>query len=124
MNEQLQIIFTELTPHGYKCYSVDGSERFGVYGFMITPSDNVLYIQAERFGGWNFSLQYKPSRQCGTGCQCLEEAVSAVTLETVQKAEKEGLQFARRLSAPLYANSAEWLRKYWRPNSLREVASA
>ena len=110
---------TELTKHGYKAYDV-GSET---YCFIVTPSDNVLYVQAEQFGGYNFSLQYRPSRECGTGCQCLEEPVSTIDLETVIKAEQEGLAFANRLHAPRWNNSEEWANKYWNKDKMTEIKS-
>ena len=108
---------TELTKQGYKAYDV-GSDT---YCYIITPSDNVLYVQAERFGGYSFSLQYRQSRECGTGCHCLDNPVSVIDVETVQKAEQEGLAFANRLHAPRYSNSAEWAKKYWNKEKMSEL---
>ena len=119
MNDYMKNTLTELCDKGYKLYDV-GSET---YCFIVTPRDNVLYVQQERFGGYNFSLQYRPSKKCGTGCQCFEEPVSEVNLENVIKAEKEGLAFANRLHAPRWDNSAEWLSKYWNQDKLTEIKS-
>ena len=33
------------------------------YGWIITKNDNVLYIQPSYFGGYDFSLEYKPSKK-------------------------------------------------------------
>ena len=108
---------TELTKQGYRAYDA-GNET---YCFIVTPSDNVLYVQAEQFGGYNFSLQYRPSRACGTGCQCLENPANAIDLETVVKAEEEGLAFAKRLRAPRWNNSDEWLSNYWDKEKMVEI---
>ena len=41
-----------------------------LYGFMVTPNDNVLYIQDS---SWRGDINIKPSRKTGSGCQCFEE---------------------------------------------------
>lgn len=88
-------ILSSLTPYGYKCYATSR----GDWGYIITPNDNVLYLQHNYFGGWSFMLEYLPSRECGSGCQCLKDPVSDITEDTVKRAETEGLLFAQKLGA-------------------------
>ena len=91
----------ELKTAGYKCYTTTK----GKWGYIITPSDNVLYIQRDYFGGWTFSFAYLRSQQNGTGCMCLEKPVYDVSVETVKQAEEEGARFAHKLGAKLYSGS-------------------
>lgn len=107
--------------NGYKCYFVDAKRIMSAYGYMITPKGNVMYVQTGDFGGWEFSIPYVPSREHGSGCMCLEEPVFEVDVETLRKAEEEGLAFAGRLKATQYANAEQWLRCYWDKDSLVEV---
>ena len=107
--------------NGYKCYMVNSN--YYHYGFMITPNNNILYIQAGDFWGVDIALQYKPGPKTGTGCRCNEESLNKVTLKTLQQMEKEGLKFARRLKAVFYKNPAEWLENYWDRKNLIEVTN-
>jgi hypothetical protein len=117
--EELTGILETLKESGYKTYI----HKNNCYGYIITPSDNIMYIQRDSFEwrGWTFSLQYVPDQKTGSGCQCLEEPVNTVTSDTIAQAEKEGLAFARRLGAKLYNGSASWLRKYWDKDNLIEI---
>lgn len=117
LNESLKM----LANNGYKCYTT--TPEGWNYGYIITPKDNVLYIQWEYFGGWSFSLQYKASYSCGTGCKCFDEPIFDITVSEVERAELEGLRFAMTLKAPLYKNSDEWLSKYWAKDRLLLVES-
>lgn len=103
---------------GYTVYAAnhrDGlSSDTSNYVFAITPSDNVLYVQRGRFGGWEISLQYKPSRENGSGCRANDsQPYHELTLAALQEAERENLAFARELRATLYKSSEEWKRGYW-----------
>ena len=106
-----------LLSHGYKCYVLKGRE----YGFIVTPKDNIIYIQKEHFGGWKTSLQCKPSQKIGSGCQCLEEPFFDITVENIEKSEKEGLIFAHKLCAQFYKNSNYYFANYWEKEALTEV---
>ena len=114
----MQAVIDTLKQNGYTVYaskhnkglSSDTSE----YVFAITPSDNVLYVQRGRFGGWEISLQYQPSRKNGSGCRANEkQPYNAITKEVLEEAERENLAFARELHATLYKSSDEWKRGYW-----------
>ena len=105
---------------GYKVYATKGrdfisTERSrGGWVFAITPSDNVLYVQRGEFGGWEISLQYKPSRNNGSGCRANDnQPYSTITADVLAEAERENLAFARKLRATLYKSSEEWKRGYW-----------
>ena len=104
---------------GYRCFEVNS--KFYYYGFMITPNNNILYIQAGDFYGVNISLEYIPGPKTGGGCRCNVEALTTVTIETLQEMENEGLIFARKLKAKLYDNPDQWLENYWDRKNLIEV---
>lgn len=91
------------------------------YGWIITKKDNVLYIQRGYFGGYDFSLEYKPSENNGRGCRCNKESVFSITSETFEKMEVEGLNFAKELKANLYKTSEEYFEKYWDKKNLIEL---
>lgn len=103
---------------GYTVYAAnhrDGlSSDTSNYVFAITPSDNVLYMQRGHFGGWEISLQYKPSRENGSGCRANDiQPYNTITANVLAEAERENLAFARELRATLYTSSEEWKRGYW-----------
>ena len=112
----------ELSKNGFKCFVLKENPSY-MYGFVITPNDNIIYIQRDfsKWRGWTMSLQYKPSKKNGTGCQCFEEPIEKITLELILEAEKAGLNFARRLKATLYNNSNEYLEKLWNKSEYEEV---
>lgn len=114
----------ELSKNGFKCFILKERPGF-MYGYVITPSDNIIYIQRDsfRWRGWTFSLQYKPNRKTGSGCQCLKEPVNTITADIILKAEKEGLLFARKLKVTLYKNSQEYTEKLWNKSEFEEVLS-
>jgi len=114
----------ELVKNGFKCF-IKKEDPSYLYGFMITPQDNVLYIQRDSFEwrGWTTTLQYKPSKKNGSGCFCFEEPFQRITVETILEAEKEGLNFARKLRATLYNNSEEYLKNLWNSFDYEEVTN-
>lgn len=122
--QELISAMQDLTKNGFKCFILKEKSDY-MYGHVITPNDNVIYIQRDTFHwrGWTFSLQYKPSKNTGSGCQCLEEPVNAITVETILQAEKEGLAFAKKLKATLYKNSQEYIEKLWNKSEFEEVLS-
>jgi len=91
------------------------------YFYIITPADNVLYIQNGDFSGLNASLEYQPSRDTGSGCRCNEEPFYTIDAATLEELEKAGLQFAKELKAKLYSTSAAWLSKYWEADKLETL---
>jgi hypothetical protein len=91
------------------------------YFYIITPSDNVLYIQNGDFSGLNASLEYIPSRNTGSGCRCNDEPFYTIDAATLKELERDGMKFARRLNAHFYTGSAAWLAKYWEADKLETL---
>ena len=120
--EELVSSMQELSKNGYRCFIRKENPSY-MYGFIITPNDNIIYIQRDSFDwmGWTFSLKYKPSQKNGSGCGCFENPVQEITLEIIQEAEKQGLMFARRLKATLYNNSEEYIKKLWNKEEYEEI---
>lgn len=111
-----------LAKEGFKCFILKNDPSF-LYGYVITPNDNIIYIQRDTFKwrGWTFTFKYIPSKKTGSGCQCLEEPVTEITKEILLQAEKEGLEFARRLKAKLYNSSEQFLDNLWNKSEFEEV---
>lgn len=107
--------------NGYRCYFVDAKRICSAYGYMITPKGNVMYVQTGDWGGWQFGIQYVPSRQTGTGCTCFEDTVFEVDLDTLERAENEGLAFAKKIKAKHYSSPEEWLSNVWNRSRLVEI---
>lgn len=102
---------------GYRVLKSDSRNYF----FVITPQDNVLYIQCAEYSGMNAALEYQPSRQNGSGCSCSDEAFYSMTQDLLILLERKGLAFADQLGAKLYSKSEDWLKQYWERNSLKEI---
>lgn len=110
---------------GCRCFIKNYNGHFPdhTHGFVVTPSDNVMYWEFEYFRGFRYSLQYIPENNHGTGCRALDE-FPTFDLETVLKNEKECLRYAKKLRATLYPNSETWYKKYWDTENLTEVKAA
>ena len=110
---------------GYKVFKTTSLNYH--YFFVITPSDNILYIQLDEFFGMCASFEYQPGpntgRGCGCGCGKGSERLRfyEITRELLEELEKDGLYYARRLKANLYKNSDEWRAGYWDFKNLEEV---
>ena len=112
--------------NGYKAYWIKNHSGFG---YLITPSGNILTVNRGDYGGVRFTFEYVPSKENGWGCACLSSDMSDrgalfnVDIKTLQAAEESGLMFARELGAKLYYNSDKWLKdNYWNKQGLlREV---
>ena len=106
----------QLKQYGYVCYV----DRFGnkPYGFLITPNDNVMYIEYTDIKGWHVNLCYKPKRETGSGCSAENCDFTNLTVDNLKLAEKNCLQYARILNAEFYKNSKAWYNLYWNKNNL------
>ena len=109
-----------MTQAGYTVYATKGRDFISTersregWVFAITPSDNVLYIERGRLGGWEISLQYRPSRENGSGCRANDmQPYAEITPAILEEAERENLEFAQQLRATLYESSEDWRRGYW-----------
>lgn len=122
LREELTEAMKTLTSKGFTCYLLKENKDGYLYGYIVTPNRNVIYIQQDDYRmGWMFSLQYVPSRSTGGGCGCLDNPVWDITEEIILKAEREGLAFARKLKATLYASPEKWLADYWHPEDLEQI---
>ena len=99
--------------NGCESYITKADDAYD-YGFMIFPDDTVMYIQNGDFWGWDFTIEYIPSRQTGTGCRCNDESISAVDWNTLLELKADGLKFARRLGAKMYKSADEFKAKHWK----------
>ena len=113
----------ELTRNGYKCFMLK-EDPLHTFGFVVTPKDNVIYIQPNNFHmGWETTLKYKPSTKNGNGCRCLTEPFINITTDNIIKSENEGLIFARKLGATLYKSSSEYIDNLWNKGNYEEVTA-
>ena len=103
---------------GYKAYAVNGHRTFG---YVITPNDNVLVVNRGDYGGVHFTFAYIPSKETGSGCSCCDDPQYEVSLNDLERLERNGLEFAKKLRAKLYSTSDQWLKGcYWKKR-LQEV---
>lgn len=85
---------------------------------MIFPDNTVMYIQNGDFWGFDFSIEYKPSRETGTGCRCNDESICTIDWAELLTQKAEGLAFAKKLGAKLYYNADEWKSRQWNFDNL------
>ena len=95
------------------------------YGFIIFPKelikelkepcpiDTIMCIELGDFWGWNFSIEYIPSKETGVGCRCNEDSICEIDWEELLHQRKEGLEFAGRLNASLYTSAESFKKKHW-----------
>lgn len=120
--KELINIMEELVENGFRCFILKEDNHY-VYGFVISPSDNVLYIQRDSFEwrGWTITLKYWPDKNNGGGCLCFENPITDITPELMFEAEREGLDFAHKLGATLYNNSDEFFENLWNIHEFEEI---
>jgi len=95
--------------YGYMIFS----EALYMGNFVFPLPDVIMYIQNGDFWGWDFSIEYIPSRENGTGCRCNEESVCSIDWNGLLQQKADGLAFARKLGAKLYRSADEWKAKKW-----------
>lgn len=98
--------------NGCECYITNHDSGYD-YGFMVFQDGVIMYIQNGDFWGWDFSIEYIPSRENGTGCRCNEESVCSIDWNGLLQQKADGLAFARKLGAKLYRSADEWKAKKW-----------
>lgn len=91
------------------------------YGYIFFPDDVIMYIQNGDFWGWDFSIQYIPSRETGTGCRCNEESITSIDWDGLLKQKAEGLKFAQKLKARLYKSADEFKRNRWNFDDMVQI---
>jgi len=107
--------------NGYRAFENTRSDS--AYGWIITPQNNIIYIQKGYFWGYDMSLQYVPSRENGSGCSCNEESLTEIRLDILVDMENKGLNFARKLGAQLYSKSQveKYFSNYWDKENIIEL---
>lgn len=105
--------------NGYTVYAVKHSDgnlttERGLYVYAITPTSNILYIQPNRFEGWDITLVYVPSPKHGSGCRdARSQPYQNLSLSALREAEKLNLAMAHKLKAKLYKSPEDWKKSYW-----------
>lgn len=106
----------ELKKYGYEIYV---SNKYA-WAYIITPSSNILYIEENHFYGYDVSFEYIPFNGCGSGCSCkgkgqdrIDPTIITIDLESIQKAERNGSNFAWELGAKRYKSVAQWFDRMW-----------
>lgn len=120
--ESIKEVLEMAKQNGYR--SFENTREDASYGWVITPSNNILYIQKGDFGyGFNMSLQYVPSKNNGSGCRCNEKELFEIDINTLKQMEAEGLTFARKLKAELYNENQvlNYFVKYWDAKNIIEL---
>lgn len=107
--EALLQFFMEMVEKGYRCF-ISATDLVGsVYGIVVLEN-TVMDISLEYFGGWNYSLNYKPSKGNGSGCRCNDIALNDLSYETLRVHEKGCVEFARKLKAEMYPTTEACLK--------------
>lgn len=122
--EDLSLVLDFAKKHGYKAYIHLDKDEYYIYGWLVTPSNNILYIQhAPLIGGFDVSLQYKPDVSTGSGCGCNKAPIHTFTVEILQQLEQNGLALARRFGAILYTEEekAKYFTSCWNAKDIQEV---
>ena len=110
--------------HGCECYVTPGDDAYD-YGFIIFPKelikelnepcaiDTIMYIQNGDFCGYDFTIEYIPSKKNGTGCMCNKNSVSTIDWDGLLAQRREGVKFASKLKANLYTSADSFKEKHW-----------
>ncbi len=79
------------------------------YGTIIFPDETIMGVSLSFFG-YDFTIEYVPSKENGTGCMCNGDDGVTDTIDWAKLLElkEAGLKFARELGAKLYKNRSEW----------------
>lgn len=106
--------------NGCECYITPGDDAYD-YGFIIFPDDVVMYIQNGDFWGFDFTIEYIPSRQNGSGCRCNEESITVVDWDELLHQKADGLAYARKLGARFYPSAATFKAKLWNFDKMVQI---
>lgn len=117
-NDLLEVL-KEIKGYGLKVF-IRTDARYA-YGFIVTENDNVLYIEASYFYGYDFSLRYIPTEENGRGYKINGDPITEISKSIIEQLESDGLDFAHGIKAPLYKNSEEFFNELWSDDFLKEV---
>ena len=119
--EQMKHELLQLKEYGYEIYASDNREYD--WFFVVTPKQNLLYIKKGYLFGFNVYLEYITSIKYGSCCTCNDndEDVRNIDLQTIQKLEKKGLDFAHELGAQLYKNIEQAKKHIWKFEEFKKL---
>lgn len=107
----------EFTDAGYRVFESVNKNTGEVYGWyhILTPNGNILYAQYDRFEGWLIALEYRPSRENGSGCMDnTEKAPYDLTVEYAARMEISNLMFSGKMKGiKLYSTFEEFSNENW-----------
>ncbi len=107
--------------NGCECY-ITNPECGYDYGFMVFPVDGtIMYVQNGDFWGYKFTIEYRPSRETGTGCACTDEPVTEITWDALVSMKFSGQMFALSLGAKFYSSPEEWKKAKWNFKDLIKI---
>lgn len=84
----------EIKSQGFRCFLYD--EDTSAWLYIITPNNSWLYVDNGKYGGYNITYEYEPSRDFGSGCRYNDDALYEITADTLIKAEKYGKSYGHR----------------------------
>jgi hypothetical protein len=105
-----------LVKNGYRVYESSNERTGEQYDWLhvLTPSNAILYIQPDKWGGYTVTFEYVPSKENGTGCRCDDDPHDISSIEEIQQLEQSGRDFARRLRVKEYwASWEQFAKKNW-----------
>ena len=79
------------------------------HGFMIFPNNTIMGVFEGNLLGWDFSIEYVPSRENGNGCMCQADSITKVTWDVIQKLKETGTARAKELGETFYETPDAWL---------------
>lgn len=109
-----------LTKNNCKCYYIEDR----TYGYIITPINDIIYIQFNSIEPPYISLVYKPNKKFGTNYglphkNLLEECYSDIN--NFYKYIFECKRLIVNYDINFYKNEEDWLNQYWQKHKLIEV---
>lgn len=123
--EKIKKVLKLASDHDCLCFLY--AKGTSTWGYILFPDKKtIMYVQNGYFWGYDFSIQYIPSRQTGSGCSCHGDnpdsiPESEITWEKLVELKAEGLRFARELRARMYNDSFSYIFNLWCHDDLQQV---
>lgn len=124
--EKIMEVLKIAKDNGMKAYI--NTREDTAYGWIVTHNNNILYIEYEYLNGYSVTLQYRPTRDYGTGCGCNPDMnyldrMPQIDYIDILHLEQRGLSFAGQLGAPLYNDKEkeEYFTKHWDKDNIKQL---